>query len=113
MADCKKQPNEKWLEKAVAHLKKLCNDAAEFADEDDVLPSLQALEASVQILQTFQHAHKPTMGLTVNGEISLRWENTGDKFRAYVKQDGSVIYFRNAAVVDEPSFSKYLTPVPA
>jgi hypothetical protein len=39
--------------------------------------------------------------------------NTGDEFRAYVKQDGSAQYLRNKTTVDEPSFKNYLTAVPA
>jgi len=109
----KKKTEDKWLEKAIDQLNRLCHEAAEYADEGDVLPSQIALAACIQILQTFQHAHRPKMGLTVNGEISLFWENTGDEFRAYVKPDGSVQYFRNKTAVDERSFSTYLTAVPA
>jgi hypothetical protein len=104
---------EKWLEKALEQLKRLCHEAVDYADEDDVLPSSVAQSAAAQILDSFQHAHRPRMGLTVNGEISLAWENTGDEFIAYVKPDGSVQYFRNKAAVDEPRFSQYLTAVPA
>jgi hypothetical protein len=113
MAANKNQPNEKWLEKAIEHLNLMCREAAECADEGDILPTKQTVTAAVQILQTFQHAHRPKMGLTINGEVSLAWKNTGEEFRAYIKPDGSVQYFRNSVAVDEPSFSTYLTAVPA
>ena len=109
----KKKSEDKWLEKAIDQLNRLCHEAAEYSDEDDVIPSQLAHTATVQILHSFQHAHRPKMGVTVNGEISLAWENTGDEFRAYVKPDGSVQYFRNKTAVDERSFSTYLTAVPA
>jgi hypothetical protein len=113
MAIDKKKSEGKWLEKAIEQLNRLCREAAEYADEDDVVPSNLAHAASVQILHSFQRANRPKMGLTVNGEISLAWENTGDEFRAYVKPDGSVQYFRNKAAIDERSFNKYLTAIPA
>jgi hypothetical protein len=109
----KPQPRKEWLDEGIRHLETLCKEAREYADEGDVLPTQQGFVSAVQVLQTFRHAHAPKMGLTVNGEISLRWDNTGDKFRAYVKPDGSVQFFRNKVLVDEPSFSTYLTAVPA
>ena len=113
MATTKKQLSEKWLKKAITHLETMFREAEECADEGDVMPTKQAFVASVQILETFQSAHQPTMGLTVNGEVSLAWANTSDEFRAYVKPDGSVQYFQNKQSVDERSFSRYLTAVSA
>lgn len=109
----KKKTEENWLEKAKEQLNQLCQEAAAYADDDDIIPSPLGLTAAFQILETFRHAHRPNMGLTVNGEISLAWENTGDEFRAYIKPDGSVQYFRNKTTVDERSFCTYLTAVPA
>ena len=113
MATQKTQPKKEWLDEAVRQLKALCQEAAEYADEGDVLPTQKGFVAAVQVLETFRHAHAPKMGLTVNGEIALSWKNTGDKFKAYVRPDGSVQFYRNKTAIDEPSFSKYLTAVPA
>lgn len=108
-----KQPEEKWLEKAICQLNQLCCEAVKFADDCDETPSKIAYIASVELLKTFKDTQRPKMGLTVNGEILLAWENTGDEFRAYIKSDGSVQFFRNKDSVDKPSFCKYLTAVPA
>lgn len=113
MAVQKKKMDESWLEEAICQLNKLCHEAAEYADDDDVLPTRVAHAATMQILKSFQHAHRPRMGLTVNGEIALSWENAGEEFHAYVKSDGSVQYYRSKTSVDEQSFSKYLTAIPA
>lgn len=113
MATQKSQPKKDWLDEAIRHLDALCKEAAEHADEGDVLPTPKALVAATQVLKTFRHAHAPKIGLTVNGEFALTWENSGDKFKAYVRPDGSVQFFRNNAVIDEPTFSEYLTAVPA
>jgi len=109
----KPQPRKEWLDEGIRHLETLCKEAKEYSDEGDILPTKQGLVSAVQVLQTFRHARAPKMGLTVNGEIALTWDNTGDKFRAYVKPDGSVQFFRNKIMIDEPSFNKSLTAVPA
>lgn len=111
MPVAKKQISEKWLEKAIDQLNRLCSEAKEFADEGDVLPTDLSRMSTIQILETFQKAdaHRPKMGLTVNAEISLDWENTGEHFHAYVKRDGSVQYFRNKTAVSEQNFSSNLT----
>lgn len=113
MATQKSQPKKDWLDEAIRHLESLCAEASEYADEGDVLPTRKGLVAAVQVLKTFRHAHAPKIGLTVNGEFALSWENTGDKFKAYARPDGSVQFFRNKSLIDEPTFSKYLTAVPA
>ncbi len=113
MATKKAQPRKDWHDEAVRHLDALCSEASENADEGDVLPTAKGLVAAKQVLKTFCHAHAPKIGLTVNGEFALTWENTGDKFKAYARPDGSVQFFRNKTLIDEPTFSKYLTAVPA
>ncbi len=102
-----------WLEEGKRHLANLYAQAIECADEGDNIPSSLGIAAAQQMLETFQQAHAPSIGFTVNGEVSLLWINTGDEFRAYVKQDGSAQYLRNKTTVDEPSFKNYLTAVPA
>ena len=113
MATGKAQSKKDWLDEGIRHLETLCKEAREYADEGDVLPTHKGFVAAVQVLQTFRHVHAPKMGLTVNGEITLSWENARNKFRAYVKPDGSVQFFRNKVLIDERSFSKHLTSVPA
>ena len=113
MATQKAQPKKDWLDEAVRHLDVLCQEASEYADEVDVLPTPKGLVAAKQVLKKFRHAHAPKIGLTVNGEFALTWENIGEKFKAYAKPDGSVQFFRDKTPVDEPTFSKYLTAVPA
>lgn len=113
MTSQKSQAKKDWLDDGIRHLKALCQEASESADKSDVLPSSKGLVAAVQLLQTFRHANAPKMGLTANGEIILTWENTGDKFKAYVRPDGSVQFLRNKTPIDERSFKRRLTVVPA
>lgn len=111
----KKQNSERWLEKALDQLNRLCTEAQELADEGDVLPSDLSRMSTIQILETFQKAlaNRPKMGLTVNAEISLDWEHFDDHFHAYVKRDGSVQYYCNKNAVTEHNFSSNLTAIPA
>jgi hypothetical protein len=113
VATQKPQPKKDWLDEGVRHLEALCKEAREYADDGDALPTQKGFASAVQALQTFRNAHAPKIGLTVNSEIALTWENAGDKFKAYVKPDGSVQFFHNKVLVDGPCFSKYLTAVPA
>jgi len=94
-----------WLDDAIRHLESLCQEAAEFADEGDIMPTRKSFMAASQILKTFCKATPPKIGLTGNGELTLVWENTGDVFRAYAKPDGSTQFFQNKQAVDMQSFS--------
>jgi hypothetical protein len=109
MATQKPQPKKAWLDEGIRHLETLCKEASQYAGEGDVLPTQKGFISAVQVLQTFHRARAPKMGLTVNGEIELTWEDIGDKSRVYVRPDGSVQFFRNKVQVDEHNFSKYLT----
>jgi NADH:ubiquinone oxidoreductase subunit D len=109
----KQQPRKEWLDEGIRHLEALCKEAAEYADEGDILPTKKGIGSAVRVLQTFRHAHAPKIGVTVNGEIALRWENTSGKFHVYVNPDGSVQFYRNKVLLDERSFGKHLAAVPA
>ena len=103
-----KQAPQPWLKNATDQLKKLCRDASAVADEGDVLPSKQALNGAVKILQTFQRATRPKIALTLNGEIALSWNHPRDEFRAYIQPSGSVQFFHNKKHIDKSDFSKNL-----
>jgi len=112
MSTQKSQPKREWLDDGIKHLQSLFQEASDFADEGDAIPSEQALAAAVQVLQTFRHADAPKMGLTANGEFALTWESTSNKLRAYVKHDGSVQYFCDKTLVNSLSFGELLATGP-
>ncbi len=113
MALRKEQPGKEWLDEGIRRLQVLCKQAIEYADEGDVFPSDLSVAKATELMRVFQDAHAPKMGLTVNGDITLTWENTGDSFEACVKTDGTVLFYRNSEVVTKSSFTKYLNAVPA
>lgn len=102
-----------WLDDAIRHLDMLFAQVADYADEGDVVPTLESLDAAKQILLKCCHAHAPRIGLTINGEFALTWEPSADEtLRAYTRRDGSVQFFRNKTLIDEPTFTKCLTSAP-
>lgn len=103
-----KQAPQPWLKKATDQLKKLCRDAAAVVDEGDVLPSKQAVNTAIEILQTFQRVSRPKIRLTVDGEIALSWNHTRDEFQAFIQPNGSVHFFHNRKHIDKADFSKLL-----
>jgi hypothetical protein len=113
MALRKEQPGKEWLDEGIRHLQVLCKQAVEYADEGDVFPSDLSVARAIELMRTFRDAHAPRMALTVNGEITMTWENAGDSFEACVKTDGSVLFYRKKEVVTKSSFTKYLNAVPA
>ncbi len=113
VAVSKKQSNEKWLDRAKEHLLSLCREAEEFSDDYDVYPTERSVAVAFEVLESFQIATSPKIGLTVNSEILLGWCNHGEDFRVYIKPDGSVEYFHNSEIVGRPCFARDLFRIPA
>jgi hypothetical protein len=107
-----KEQKKQWLDEAVRHLATLCAQAKQCADESDTLPTDIGQKRAIEVLQTHSHASAPVTAISVNGDIVFSWDNHGDTFKAFVRQNGDVCYFRNKAIVDQEAFAK-LTAVPS
>lgn len=101
MALRKERPGKEWVDEAIRHLTLLCQQAVECADEGDVLPTAKEIASAQKLLQRLGDAPAPKLGLTVNGEIALTWDNASDTFKAYVKQDGTFRFYQNKVAVDQ------------
>lgn len=113
MALRKEEQAQDWLDDGIRHLKLLCQQAIKCADEGDIFPTDKEITSAVKLMSAFRDTHVPTMALTVNGEVTFTWEGTGDSFQAYVKQDGTIRFYRNKGAIDQRTFTKYLNAVPA
>jgi hypothetical protein len=113
MALRKEQPGKDWLDEGIRDLQMLCKQAAHYAGEGDLFPPDLSAARATEPMRTFQDAHAPRVALTVNAEITLTWEKTGESFKVCVKRDGSVLFYRNTEVVAKSSFTKHLNAVPA
>jgi len=107
-----KEQKKPWLDEAVRHLATLCDQAEEYADDGDTLPTDVAQQRAVEVLRAYHQASAPAVAISVNGDIVLTWKSHGDTFKAFVSPNGDVCYYRNKALVDQEAFAK-LTAIPA
>ena len=107
-----KEQKKPWLDEAVRHLATLCSQAFEYADEGATLPTAAGQKQAVEVLRAYSHAIAPAIASSVNGDIVFSWDSHGDTFKAFVRPDASVCYYRNKAAVDQEVFAK-LTAIPA
>ena len=107
-----KEQKKPWLDEAVRHLATLCNQAKEYADEGDTLPTDVGRKRAVEVLRAYRDASAPAVAISVNGDIVFSWVSHGDTFKAFVSPGGDVCYYRNKSIVDQEAFAK-LTAIPA
>jgi len=107
-----KEQKKRWLDEAVRHLATLCSQAKAYADEGDSLPTNVGHKRAVEVLCAYSHASAPAMALSVNGDIVFSWENHCDTFKAFVRPNGDVCYYRNKAPISQEAFAN-LTSIPA
>lgn len=102
-----------WKEAGIRHVIALCKEAHERADEDDLLPTTAGRKAVIELINGLGQTPAPRMAITVNGEIVLSWDNSGDIFKLSVNQAGQPAFWRNKTAVDQESFFNYVSAVPA
>jgi len=107
-----KEQRKPWVDEAVRHLATLCTQAKEYADDGDTLPTDVGQKRAGEVLRAYSHANAPAVAISVNGDIVLSWDSHGDTFKAFVRPNGDVRYYRNKSLVDQEAFAK-LTAVPA
>lgn len=107
------KPTNNWKEAGIRHVVALCKEAHERADEDDVLPTDTAKNAVIELINGLSETPAPRMAITVNGEIVLSWDNSGDTFKLSVNEAGKPAFWRNKTAVDQQSFFNYVSAVPA
>lgn len=112
MARNKVEKNTHWLDDAIKHLATLLKEATELADEDDVLPTTEALAKGTEVLQTYSHASAPKIGVTTDGDFVLTWENYGDALGVLVRPNAQMLYFKNEKAVSTEEFRDLLTASP-
>ncbi|MBU6453396.1 MAG: hypothetical protein KGS72_16570 [Cyanobacteria bacterium REEB67] len=113
MPSNKEQKKAPWVNEAIQHLAALLHEATDLADEDDTLPTKEALAKGTEVLKSFSHASVPQIGVSTNGDFVITWKNHGDAFKVFVRPSAEVLYFRNKNAVHFEEFSKFLTAVPA
>ncbi|RTL37290.1 MAG: hypothetical protein EKK48_24640 [Candidatus Melainabacteria bacterium] len=113
MVNNKEQKKTPWVDDAIKHLAKLVKEAIELADEDDVLPTTEALAKGTEILKTHSQASAPKISVTIDGDLMITWENHGDAFKVLIRPNSQVLYFRNNKAVKTEEFGNLLTAAPA
>jgi len=113
MANNKEQKKTLWVEEAIKHLATLLNEAAELAEQDDALPTTEAVAKGTEVLKTYSHASTPKIGVTTDGDFVFTWENHGDAFKVFIRPNAQVLYFKNKKAVKTEEFGKLLTATPA
>jgi hypothetical protein len=113
MAQKKTQQKQIWLGAAEERLASLCNNFIARAEDHDVLPTKKQKDSVIAFLKQVNHVNAPKMGTTVNAEITLVWEMAGDKYKAYVERDGSIICLHNKEEVQQSEFLSVVARVPA
>lgn len=113
MANNKEQKKTPWVDDAIKHLATLLKEALELADEDDALPTTEALAKGAEVLKAYSHASAPKIGVSTDGDFVFTWENHGDAFKVFVRPNAQVLYFRNKKLVKTEEFSNLLTAIPA
>ncbi len=107
-----KEQKKPWLDEVIRHVATLCAQAKEYADEGDTLPTELGHRQAVEILRTYSHASAPAVAISVNGDIVFSWLSHNETFKAFVRPNGEVSYYRNKSLVDQEAFAK-LTAIPA
>jgi hypothetical protein len=113
MVSAKRQRKNEWLDEGIRHLGSLCKQAAEYADEGDIIPTKEEIDSATALMRELSHVHAPKIGVTVNGETVLAWESNNDCYKAYVGRDGVRKFYRNKSLVDQLAFARYLAAAPA
>ena len=113
MLQNRKQQDGEWLDEAKLRLASLYESYAARSEDFDILPTQAQKDSAIAFLVEMQHDDAPKIGTTVNAEITLVWLGVGDKFKAYVQRDGSIICMQNKTEVAQGDFVKVVTRIPA
>ena len=94
-------------------LETLCANFIARAEDYDVHPTEKQKNVVLAFLERVEHVEPPKMSTTVNAEITLLWNTTGDKYKAYIQTDGSIICLHNKSEVPPQEFLNLVSRVPA
>ena len=112
MVQSKTPQTKPWLDEAGRRLVSLCDSFAAKAEDFDTLLTPEQTNSAMALMKQLQHSHAPKMGTTVNAEITLLWENSGERFKAYIQRDGSGIFLQNKTEIPEKVFIDLVTSAP-
>jgi hypothetical protein len=104
MVQSKTPKAKEWLDEASRRLASLCDSFASRAEDFDALLTPEQTGTAMALMKQVQQSQAPKMGTTVNAEITLLWENSGERFKTYVQRDGSAVFFHNKTEVPQSVF---------
>lgn len=85
-----KKANTGWFKKARLYIDELFKEAVDYHDEDDIVPTQEAVNSAKDIIKLAQHAEQPEIAFSVNGEVVLTWRVCSGNLTAWCNADGHV-----------------------
>jgi hypothetical protein len=101
-----KKANTSWLKKACLYLDNLFKEAVNYQDEDDIVPTQEAIKSAKNIMKLAQHAEQPEIAFSVNGEVVLTWRVRSGNLTAWCNADGHVDCYKKNDLIDSTQLVK-------